>query len=138
LVGGRVAVPVLGLDGLGLPDRLGLALTPLAYLPGPRPRTMVPVYPPGLPLHMALAGLVLGWAQGPFVVGPLAAAGCLVLMFLLGRQLGLSSLASSVGAATLAACPVFVFEAVQPMSDVVATFWALAALVAALRARRSE
>ncbi len=37
--------------------------------------------------------------------------------------------------AILAACPVFVFQAIQPMSDVVATFWVLAAVLCALLSR---
>lgn len=133
---GRISVPVQGLDELGLPDRFGPALTPLGYLAGPRPRTMVPFYPPGLPLHVAAASLLWGADSGLYLVSPLAAVACLLLMFSLGRELGLPRPWAAAGAAILGACPVFLFGAVQPMSDVVATLWSLAAVVAALRARR--
>jgi 4-amino-4-deoxy-L-arabinose transferase-like glycosyltransferase len=60
------------------------------------------------------------------------------LIYLVGRELGLSRLFSTAGAAVLALCPVFVFQAEQPMSDIVATMWSLAAILFALRSRRRE
>src|SRR5205814_8950768 len=56
--------------------------------------------------------------------------------YVLGRQLGLSHLASAAGSVILAACPVFLMYSAQPMSDVVATFWTLAALSAAVASDR--
>ncbi len=129
---GRVVEPVEALKHLGLPPGFVRAFIPLAFVPGPRPGTMVPFYPPGMPLHVALAGLVAGWNYGPFVVSPLAALVSVFLVYLLGRELGLSRLFSTAGAAVLALCPVFVFMAEQPMSDTVATMWSLAAILFAL------
>ncbi|HEY3122570.1 MAG TPA: hypothetical protein VGK70_00735, partial [Thermoanaerobaculia bacterium] len=60
------------------------------------------------------------------------------LIYLVGRELGLSRLFSTAGAAVLALCPVFVCMAEQPMSDIVATMWSLAAILFALRSRRRE
>ena len=60
------------------------ALAPLGYCPGPEPHTIVPTYPPGLPLLMA----ALKWAVG--ADGPLRHAllgGFLSAAFLLGRRL---------------------------------------------------
>src|SRR6266508_3271326 len=111
---------------------------PPAFEPGPRPGTMVPSDPPGLPLHIALGGLVAGWNYGPFVVSPFAALISVFLMYLVGRELGLTRLFSTAGAAVLALCPVFVYMAEQPMSDIVATMWSLAAILFALRSRRRE
>ena len=99
---------------------------------------MAPSYPPGLPLHMAAAGEVAGWHTAPFLAGPLAAVAALVLLFLLARELGLSAGLSAAGVALLASCPIFFGMAVQPMSDVPATAWVLAAMLLALRARRSQ
>ena len=91
-----------------------------------------------MPLHVAFAGLVAGWNYGPFVLSPLAALVSVFLVYLLGRELGLSRLFSTAGAAVLALCPVFVFMAEQPMSDTVATMWSLAAILFAFRSRRRE
>jgi hypothetical protein len=79
----------------------------------------VPTYGPGLPLLMAI----------PFAAGgPLVA--CLIVAFAAGVaivatgslacRLG-GSTAAIVGAATLATCPSFVYQSVQPMSDVPVT-----------------
>jgi hypothetical protein len=139
ILAGRIVERVRGLDELGLDDRFAPALTPLAYLPGPRPRTMSPYYPPGFPLHIAAATVLLGGSDAAlFVVNPLAAALCLALMFLLARQLGLSRGWAAAGAAILGGCSVFVCQAVQPMSDVLATLWAVAAVLAALRSRQRD
>ncbi len=76
-----------------------------------------------------------GWELGPYLVSPIAALLVLVLVFLVGRELGLPRGWAAAAAVVLAACPVFVFQAIQPMSDVVATAWCLAAIFAALRSR---
>lgn len=124
----------LNLDPAGNP----WLFTPLGYVPGPEPGTMAPFYPPGLPLHLALFGLVGGWSAGPFLVAPLCAALSAVLIYLLSRQTGLSVVSSFCSSVMLAVCSVFIFQAIQPMSDVVATLYALLAIFAALRAQRSS
>lgn len=135
---GRIVQPIDALDRLGLPDSFDRVFMPLAYSPGPRPRTMAPLYPPGFPLHVAAAVVVGGWAVAPFLVSPLAAVLCLVVAYLLGRELGLSRPYSVAGAAMLGGFSALLYQAVQPMSDVVATLWAMAAILFALRSRRRE
>lgn len=121
-------------DSLGLePNRIHVVL-PLGFVPGPRIGTMAPFYPVGLPLHMLVAGRLAGWKTGPFLVSPVAATLSVLLIALLAREFGLRAIGCVWAAVILAVCPVFVFQALQPMSDVVATFWALLAILAALRA----
>ncbi len=134
---GRVSERIEILRRLGLPSSDRDLFLPLGYRPGARPDTMAPLYPPGLPLHMAAAGEIAGWKAAPFLTGPLAAVAALVLLFLLARELGLSPGFCAAGGVLLASCPIFFGMAVQPMSDVPATAWVLAALLLALRARRS-
>jgi len=124
------------LDRLGLSDALAPVFTPLGFLPGPRPGTTAPLYPIGFPAHFAIAGELTGWDVGPFLVSPVAAATCLILLYLVGRELALTRLWSVAATLILAVFPPFLFQAVQPMSDVVATFWCLAAVLGALKARR--
>lgn len=138
VVRGALVVPIDGLERFDLPASLAPAFTPLGYVALTGRRAMAPLYPVGFPLHLSAAGAVFGWERAPYLVSPLAAVLCLVLIHAVGRELGLSRWASAAGALVLAACPVFVFQAVQPMSDVVATFWGLAAVWAALRARRGR
>ena len=124
---------------LGLPAAAGQdAFIPLGYRAGPKPGTMVPTYPPGLPLHLALLGTLGGWSFAPFLAGPIAAIASLLLLFGIGRELGLSRGFAAAGMAMLAASPIFFGMAIQPMSDVPATAWVLAAIYFGLRARRSE
>src|SRR5262249_25614659 len=77
-----------------------------------------------------------GWSTAPYLVSPAAALLALVVMYFLGRRLGLTPWAAAAAPAILASSPVFVFQAIQPMSDVVATLWCLAALLSALQSRR--
>ena len=108
----------LSLDGTWL-----RAFTPLGFK-SVGDRWIVPAYPPGLPLHLIAAG---------FYVSPLLALGSVVLTFALGRQLDLSVGYSLAAAAILALTPQFIMFALQVMSDVPATFWALLAVWLALR-----
>jgi dolichyl-phosphate-mannose-protein mannosyltransferase len=134
---GRASEPIRGLERLSLPPSDAPLFIPLGYGPGPRPGTMSPSYPPGLPLHMALAAAVGGTSRAPFLVSPIAGLACLVLIFFLGRELGLPRGLAGAGSVLLGFTPVFVFMEVAAMSDVPATAWALAAVLAAFRARRS-
>src|SRR5215472_6774323 len=123
------------LDRLGLPDPQAVACIPLGFVTGPRPGTMAPLYPAGFPAHVLIAAAIFGWKIGPYLVSPIAAIVSLLLCYRLGRDLGLSALASAAAAAVLGAWPVFLFQALQPMSDVVAMLWCLAAILFARRAQ---
>jgi 4-amino-4-deoxy-L-arabinose transferase-like glycosyltransferase len=94
-----------------------------------------PTYAVGLPLHLALAGKLVGWAAGPVIVGLAAALGAILLCYAVARQLGVGPGLASAGAAVLAAYPVFIFTSIQPLSDTLATTWCLMAVFTALHAR---
>ena len=112
------------------------AFIPLGGTVRPGTMTLVPTYPTGLPLHLAAAHLLLDDENGVKGVLLLAAAGALVLLYLLGRDAGLPRLWAAGGSAILACSPLFLLIAVQPFSDVLATLWAEAAVLSAWRARR--
>ncbi|HTD52004.1 MAG TPA: hypothetical protein VK780_03185 [Thermoanaerobaculia bacterium] len=124
------------LDRLGLSDDMARICIPLGFLTGPKPGTMAPAYPSGFPAHLLAASMLAGWEVGPYLVSPLAAVLSVLLLYLLGRDLGLSASWAGGAAAIFAVWPVLVFQAFQPMSDVVATLWAIAAMLFARRARR--
>jgi hypothetical protein len=138
IAAGRLIQPIEALGRLELPDRFDRVFMPLAYEPGPRPRTMVPLYPPGYPLHLAAAGILGGWEFAPHFVSPLATLFLVVAMYFLARELSLSRLLALVSAAILAGCAVLLFQAVQAMSDVVSALWATLAVLFALRSRKKE
>ncbi|MFN0088526.1 MAG: YfhO family protein [Blastocatellia bacterium] len=128
--------PVTEVERLGVPLESDRGFIPLGFDRGPRPGTMTPFYPIGFPLHMAAGALLAGWQRGPFLVSPICALFCLLLLYRLGRELELSRGFSIAGAVMLGASPTFVFMALSPMSDVAAACWALLAVWAALRTRR--
>jgi hypothetical protein len=111
------------------------SFAPLGFRPGPGAGAIVPTYPPGLPLVMALASVVAG-ESGPFLVVPLFGALTVLCTYWLGARLARSSegarTAGAVAAALVATSPVLLFHVVQPMSDVPAAgLWTLALVLAA-------
>lgn len=106
---------------------------PLGFVPLPIDR-MASFYPIGLPIHMALFARIGGWEHGPFLVNPLAGVLLVLLTFWLGKRLH-SELAGLIAALLMGFCAVFVFQATQPMSDVLAAMWSVAAVVAAVEGR---
>ncbi|HSP34998.1 MAG TPA: hypothetical protein VLU46_11830 [Thermoanaerobaculia bacterium] len=132
IASGHVTEPVGLVRQLGLDDSWLGYFMPLGFAPSPH-GSMHPLYPPGLPMHLALAGKIGGWKKAPYLVAPLAAVGCVILMILIARQLGIPLLLSFVGAAAVAWFPPLLWHAVQPASDVLAMLWALLAMVFALR-----
>jgi hypothetical protein len=137
IVEGRIVQPIEALDHLELPDRFNRVFMPLAHEPGPRPRTMVPFYPPGFPLHLAAAGILGGWEYAPHFVSPIAALLLVLGTYFLARELSLSRPLAFLSAAILAGSAVLLCQAEQAMSDVVAALWTTAAVFLALRSRRS-
>lgn len=109
---------------------------PQGFFPHTDPGRLTPTYPTGLPLHFAAAGLLLGWENGPLLVMLLAAVAALWLCYLLARELGVSPWLAAAGAVAVASFPPFLFTSIQPLSDTLATMWAVAAMLLALRARR--
>jgi hypothetical protein len=101
-------------------------LAPLGLRPAAGTDYLVPTYPPGLPLLMAGFELA-GGSTAKFWVVPLTAALLVWTVFVLGRRLA-GPAVGLLSAAGTAASPTFLFQAVQPMSDVPASFaWILAA-----------
>ena len=133
---GNLQEPVKALDALGLGEDFSPFFRPIGFSWGVNSRIMVPAYPVGLPLHMVFFAEIFGWDIGPYLVSPIAALIGLFLMYCLARQFRLSRSFSLVGAAILAAFPVYLFTAVQPMSDILASVWGVAAILAGLLSRK--
>ena len=108
--------------------------SPLGYRPASSPGELAPTYPPGLPATMALAAEVAG-DTAAFLVVPLLGALGVGATFALGARLH-SRHAGLAAATLLATSPVFLFQVVQPMSDVAATAWWAAAFALALTGGR--
>jgi len=110
--------------------------TPLGYWPGQSDGWIVPIYPVGFPLHIALASLVTGLDRAVIVVNLLAWLGAVVLLWILGRELGLSEPWRAAAVLLFAVYPITVLHYKRVMSDGLAATWSLAAVVLAIKADR--
>ena len=137
LASGRLArVEPLARD-LAVDDAPGM-VSPLGFRPAADARVsarLVPTYAPGLPLLMAGLSPVAGSAA-PFLVVPICGALAVWMTFALGRTLGHPG-AGVAAALLLLTNPSFLYQVVQPMSDVPAAAAWLSAAVLALGGRRS-
>jgi hypothetical protein len=112
-----------------LPFEDGLsAAAPLGWMPAPDGLHLQPEFPLGLPLVMAVAIGIAG-GDGPFWVSPLFGVVTMLAVYRLARRLGGEPVARLAMVMT-AAHPVFVTQAIQPMSDVAATAWLVLSVIA--------
>lgn len=122
-----------GLPPAGAPPYL---YVPLGFKPAPgNPSRIVPTYPPGLPLLLVPAARIAGWRHAGDLALILHSLAGLALAFALGRMFGLSAPWSLFGCAVLAASPLYLYTSLQALSDVPATVWATAAVLAAWKSR---
>ena len=102
------------------------AFVPLGYRAVDGAGTVVPMYPPGLPIVMSVFHR-LGGREAVFYVVPLLAGLAIVATYVMGLRLGGKAIGLA-GAALLATSPAFLYQlTAAPMSDVpVTAWWALA------------
>jgi Dolichyl-phosphate-mannose-protein mannosyltransferase len=108
---------------------------PTGFIPSPRdPFAAVPICAPGLALVMAAFERSAGRGAA-FLAVPLFAALTVCLTFALARRMD-DDVSGTAAAILLALSPIFLYQAVQPMSDVPATALWLAALIGCVRGDR--
>ena len=109
----------------------GWAFVPLGYTLAKVPDAVVPTYPAGLPILMALFKFVAG-PCGPFLVVPVLGAVAVWLAYVLGRDVS-GRVAGLLCALLLVSSPAFLYMLMWPMSDVPVTAFWTASLVLAMR-----
>jgi hypothetical protein len=124
IVSGRLREPQPLAAVLPFADSLSAA-TPLGQVPATDGRSSVPRFPLGLPIMMALFALF--HQNGPFFVPLVMACVALALVYAIGRTSS-DRVTGLFAAALVAVDPVFAVSAIQPMSDVPAACWLLAAI----------
>ena len=124
IASGTLVQPMPVVNWLPFPDGI-MAAMPLGWTPTAARDAIVPGYPLGFPLVMAAAMRLAGPGAG-FYVPLLAGLGVLWLTFRITRQF---SDADTAAAATMIVAfnPVLLNMVIQPMSDVPAAGWYLAA-----------
>jgi hypothetical protein len=104
------------------------SFAPLGYMPKGDGGAIVPTYPPGYPMLMALLSPV--HPDAVFWVVPLSGALLVWMSYRLGQALGTPA-TGLLTSALVATSPAFLFQLVIPMSDVVvASLWVTALVVA--------
>ena len=114
-----------------LEPSMGGAVAPLGYRLAPSPGGIVPIYPPGLPLAMAIA-LALGGANAVYYIVPILGGLAVWCTYRLGARVD-RPLTGMIAAILLAFSPIFVFQSLEPMSDVPVTAWWMLAWLLASR-----
>jgi len=110
----------------------GQLITPAGFVPSPVvPGGIAPICPAGLALVMAVP-IGFGWPSGLFLVVPLFGALGVWSAFVLARHLR-DGMAGIAAASLAVVAPVFLYQLVQPMSDVPAAALWTAAMALAVR-----
>jgi Dolichyl-phosphate-mannose-protein mannosyltransferase len=95
---------------------------------------MAPTYPTGYPLQLIVAAC-FGWDNAATILNLVTALVSGLFLYAYSRKLDVNVGIALGGVALLWLCPLFLFSAVQPMSDLSALGWSLAVLYWALLAR---
>ena len=126
---GRLVEPAPIAGWLSAPNGLAIA-SPLGWAPAANGAGIVPTYPLGLPIVMAVCSAIAPFAV--FFVSPILGLLTLLLVFRLAREWFDDNVAL-VSTLLVAWNPVFITYAKQPMSDVAAAAWLMLAITLAFR-----
>jgi hypothetical protein len=132
---GEFFTPIRALPGHSATQFGPSAFQPLGFELQPRTERMAPTYPIGLPLHLLAASWFVGWDHAAIAVNLLAVLASGGLFWVIAKRLNLPPIWAGIGVFWLWVCPLFLFSALQPMSDLLALAWSLVVLYGALRAR---
>lgn len=119
-------------EGISAPEISKYAYIPLGFAPSSN-EEMIPTYPFGLPIIVALTSFVTGLAAAPHIVMWLHAIGSLILIYNFAFLLNLEKLLAVIATVLLAINPLFVSYSTQLMSDMPSLFWCGLAIFAALK-----
>ncbi len=122
---GTITAPVAPSETLPW-QKVSLSLAPTGFIPSPiHERAIAPICPPGLALAMAVPRMAGLPRVSVFYVVPVCAGLVAWSVFLVARRMA-SDWAAVLAVALMVTTPVFVYQGLQPMSDVpAAALWGL-------------
>jgi hypothetical protein len=132
---GRLIAEAPVAEFLSAANRMVIA-SPLGWAPSPDGSSIVPAYPLGLPVVMAMFSAVAG-SNAVFAVAPVLALLTLFFMHRLTKA-WYDADTALLAAALLAWNPLFIAYAKQPMSDVAATMWIVVSMWLAVKSTSSS
>jgi hypothetical protein len=133
---GRILAPVRALPHHAATEFGTGTYQPQGFIVRDDSGLMAPSYSVGLPLHLALASLAAGLQHAVALVNVLAALSAGALMYASCRHLQVGPVWAAGATVALCLSPFFLNSALQPMSDLLATAWALATLYSCMRSRQ--
>lgn len=111
------------------------AYIPLGFKPVEN-NEMVPTYPFGLPILIALVSLLFGVDNAPEITLWLHAIASIILIYFLAKEFGLEKFWAVIASVLLAINPLFVQSFGWMMSDMPAMFWCSLVIFSALKTRQ--
>jgi 4-amino-4-deoxy-L-arabinose transferase-like glycosyltransferase len=135
LAAGHVHVQPRAVAGLPASSMPPFLYVPLGFKPAWNGDGMVPTYPTGFALLILALKPLAGWRHAGDVALILHAVAGVLATFALGRWLGLEPAWAWLGAAIVGFSPVYLFMALQAMSDVPSLAWCTLAMLLALKSR---
>jgi hypothetical protein len=130
-----IRVPARIVPGLPQADAPYYLYLPLGFKAAPNGDGLVPTYPTGLSLFVLALKPLAGWRHAGDLAIILHSLAGLIATFALGRMLGLGKRWAALGAAIVAASPLYLWSSLQAMTDVPSLVWTTAAVLAALKSR---
>jgi hypothetical protein len=130
IASGSLTEPTPIAEWLSAPNRMALS-SPLGWEPSPDGSGIVPTFPIGTSIVMALF-MLMGGAGAVFFVAPAMGLITLWLVYRLARE-WVDPETSLFASAMVAWNPLFITYAKQPMSDVPASMWVVLALLLAMQ-----
>src|SRR5208283_4617148 len=132
---GRVHLAERTIPGLPPPSAASYIYVPLGFRPARDGSGLVPTYPSGLALFIIAMKAVAGWRHAGDLAIILHSLAGLVATYAVCRAVGLGPPWSLLGAALVAASPLYLFMSLQAMSDVPSLCWSSFAVLAAIKSR---
>jgi len=136
LAAGHVHVQPRTIPGLPRADMPPFLYVPLGFKPAPDGDGMVPTYPAGFSLFVVALRPLAGWRYAGDTAAIIHAIAGIVATYALGRMLGLGRKWSVLGAAVVAASPLYLLMSLMAMSDVPSLAWTTLAVLAALKSHQ--
>lgn len=128
--------PIAGVDEKTLPGYSDHIYAPLGFRPLTTPGRISGIYPAGFPFIIKSVATVTGWGSAAGLTMGIHAILGVLLVYVLGRESGLSPGWSAMGALMLGVSPLYHFMSLETMSDVPALVWTTGGILCAWRAQR--
>jgi hypothetical protein len=129
----EIFLPVRSLPAHSVTEFGSEAFQPVGWIVRDNSGLMSPYYPPGAPIHFAIATWLVGTTAAVNFANTMLTIAAGMLVYLSCRHLKVDNVWAGSAVVALYLCPLFIFGALQPFSELPSLTWAMATLYAAMR-----